>query len=168
MISTTSPALLGVDCTHILDRYDAVRRQAREAYAAVESQAREAYAAVESQAWEADAAVRRQAWEAYVAVRRQAWEAYVVVRRQAREAYDAVERPAREAHDAELLELDDPLVTWVVRNAIAAHRDEAVGVLRLLPCTLADLDRHARANGWCSAWTDLRESAVSDLGLVTA
>ena len=124
MISTTSPALLGVDCTHILDRYDAVRRQAREAYDAVE--------------------------------------------RQAREAYDAVERPAREAHDAELLELDDPLVTWVVRNAIAAHRDEAVGVLRLLPCTLADLDRHARANGWCSAWTDLRESAVSDLGLVTA
>ena len=157
MISTTSPALLGVDCTHILDRYDAVRRQAWEAYDAVRSQA-----------WEAYDAVRRQAWEAYDAVERPAWEAYDAVERPAWEAYDAVGRQAREAHDAELLELDDPLVTWVVQNAITDHRNEAVGVLRLLPCTLDDLDRHARANDWCSAWTDLRESAVSDLGLVTA
>ena len=144
--TSAATALLGLDCTDILDRYDAVRRQAREAYDAVE----------------------RPAWEAYDAAERPAWEAYDAVERPAREAYDAVERQAREAYDAELLELDDPLVTWIVRNAITDHRNEAVGVPRLLPCTLDDLDRHARANDWCSAWTSLRESAVGDLGLATA
>ena len=138
--------VLGVDCTEVMEAYQAIERPALEAYEAIERPALEAYEAIERPAWEAYQAIERPAWEAYQAIRRPAWEAY----------------------QADLLELDDPLVTWIAQNALPYHREEATEILRLLPATLAALDAYAKTRDWCGAWEDLREQAVRDLDLTPA
>ena len=55
-------------------------------------------------------------------------EAYEAIERPALEAYEAIRRPAWEAYQADLLELDDPLVTWIAQNALPYHREEATEI----------------------------------------
>lgn len=53
----------------------------------------------------------------------------------------------------------DPLAEWIINNC-RGRSFEAVGILRLLPATLAELDAHAESEEWCSEWDKYRQRAI--------
>ena len=152
-IRVTQTVDLTPQAREALAAYKAVRDPAWAAYEAVRDPALAAYEAVNDQALAAYEAVRDPALAAYEAVRDQAWAAYEAVRDQALAAYEAVNDPALAA----LAEVHPTLA-----EAARTYLTELTEVIGMLPCTLGALDAHADNNDWCSAWTRLRDDAISE------
>ena len=61
-------------------------------------------------------------------------------------------REAKEAALEELKKSADPLVVWIVTNAMPSFPEHAEIVLGVLPATREELDALAVEHGWCSDW----------------
>lgn len=169
-------AVLGVDCTEIVYRYQEARRANIEASnaedVAWEQEVDTAMTAVRAAHKDAVAAAQTPEevtaeFEAYVAASNAAWAAHRAPRDAARATRRASGALAWDAYVGDLRSLGDPVVTWVADNTAPYHHGrfgEAAAILLLLPCTLADIDDHAAANRW-RVWTELRDRAITDLGI---
>lgn len=140
--------VLGVDCGPLVDAYDAALQSARDTYDA---------------AWESALQSESAARDAALDVRGAALDVRGAALQAARVAFNAAWQSASDAFAEALLDLGDPVVAWIVRSALNDHPGCAISVLRLLPCTIATLNDHAKANQWCPLWGLYRDRAVTDL-----